>query len=290
MYDIPNILRVFPRKTNATPTDSLVYINRPPDMLVPEVDEVHVSVAFTYDMPVAETLYTQWLAVGVPVKMGGPALGKPSGEFEPGLYLKKGCTITSRGCPNKCWFCSVWKREPKHIELPIKDGWNVMDDNLLACSDNHLMRVFDMLATQPHKPIFTGGLEAKILRNWHVKRLREINTERMYFAYDTPDDYEPLVEAGRMLRQHGWSIKDRVCACYVLIGYKGDTIEKALKRIHQTIDAGFFPYAMLYKDEHGNEDKAWRRFQRTWCNPIITGAQAGKYLAEKGGLICTTSH
>ncbi len=95
-------------------------------------------------------------------------------------------------------------------------------------------------------------------------------------------NYEPLVEAGRMLNHYDWSIKDRVCACYVLMGWKGDTKEKALKRIHQTIDAGFFPYAMLYKDEQGHEDRAWRQFQRTWCNPVITGAQVEKYLAEKG--------
>ncbi len=256
----------------------MVYINRPPDMFVPECDEIHVSVAFTYDMRIAEALYTQWTAVGVPVKIGGPAFGKPSGEFVPGRYLKYGYTITSRGCPNKCWFCSVWKREPKHIELKIKDGWIISDDNLLACSDDHINGVFEMLRRQKHKAEFKGGLEAKILKEWHVAELRKISPKIMYFAYDTPDDYEPLVEAGKVLQRYDWSIKDRVCACYVLMGWKGDTKEKALKRIHQTIDAGFWPYAMLYKDEKGNEDKAWRQFQRSWCNPTIVGAQIKKYL------------
>jgi hypothetical protein len=284
MYDIQStgkrILRVFPRKTSATPVDNMVYINRPPDMFVPECDEIHVSVAFTYDMRIAEALYTQWTAVGVPVKIGGPAFGKPSGEFVPGRYLKYGYTITSRGCPNKCWFCSVWKREPKHIELKIKDGWNVLDDNLLAASEKHIRTVFDMLSKQPQAPIFTGGLEAKILKEWHVKRMKEIRTDRMFFAYDTPDDLEPLIEAGKLLKQY--EFKRRQTCCYVLIGYKGDTIEKARKRIHQTIDAGFWPYAMLYKDEQGREDKTWRQFQRTWCNKTIVGIQIKKYL---GGIV-----
>ena len=76
----------------------------------------------------------------------------------PGLYLKHGYTITSRGCHNNCWFCSVPKREGALRELPINDGWNILDDNLLACSENHIRAVFEMLKRQKHKPEFTGGI------------------------------------------------------------------------------------------------------------------------------------
>lgn len=69
------IARVFPRKTNATPDDELSFIGTgPPLLAMPEIDEVHVSVAFTWDLPAAEWLAEQWLAAGVPVKLGGPAL------------------------------------------------------------------------------------------------------------------------------------------------------------------------------------------------------------------------
>jgi DNA topoisomerase-3 len=47
----------------------------------------------------------------------------------------------------------------------------------------------------------TGGLESKLLKAWHVDLLREVKPKRMYFAYDTPDDYEPLLQAGRLLRE-----------------------------------------------------------------------------------------
>jgi hypothetical protein len=47
------IARVFPRRTKATPTDDLVFTDCPP-MFMPEIDEVHISVAFTYDMKRAE--------------------------------------------------------------------------------------------------------------------------------------------------------------------------------------------------------------------------------------------
>jgi hypothetical protein len=50
----PRIIRVFPRKTKATPTDALTYFG-PPDQLA-ETDEVHVSVTFSYDRQFAEYL------------------------------------------------------------------------------------------------------------------------------------------------------------------------------------------------------------------------------------------
>lgn len=122
------IIRVFPTKTSATPNDDLVRIHTTPS-LFDEADEVHISVTFTWDIPWAEWAAKQWGAVA-PVKVGGPAYNEPGGEFVPGMYMKKGYVITSRGCPNRCWFCTVPKREGGKLrELPVTDGWIVTDDN-----------------------------------------------------------------------------------------------------------------------------------------------------------------
>lgn len=103
------IIRVFPTKTNATPTDELVRIRETPSFF-DEADEVHVSVTFTWDIPIAEWLAKQWEPVAT-VKIGGPAYNEPGGDFIPGMYMRHGYVITSRGCPNRCWFCAVPKRE-----------------------------------------------------------------------------------------------------------------------------------------------------------------------------------
>lgn len=222
------IARVSPRKTTATPDDELVFFGPPPLLTLPEIDEVHVSVTFTYDRHKAVELAEDWKWVGVPVKIGGPAYDDSAeGDFVPGRYIKRGRTITSRGCNNRCWFCSDWRREGKLRELDIKDGWDVLDNNLLQCSEQHIRSVFDMLKRQPERPKFTGGLEAKELKPWHCDLLREVNAQHMYFAYDTPDDYDPLVEAGKMLRDAGVTAQSHAASCYCLIGYKGDTFDKA---------------------------------------------------------------
>jgi hypothetical protein len=264
------VIRVFPRKTNATPDDVDVRINAVPS-LFDEVDEVHISVTFTYDIPRAEYLAKTWESVSV-VRIGGPAFNEPGVDFVPGMYLKRGYVITSRGCPNRCWFCSVPRREGYAIrELPVTDGWIVMDDNLLACSPAQINAVFEMLKRQPHRPQFTGGLEAKLLTAGMAVKLRELNPKTMFFAYDTPDDYEPLVQAGKYLRDAGFKKSNQQARCYVLVGYKNDTFEKAEKRLKQTWDAGFFPFAMLYRNTDGIFEKDWKRFQREWANPVITG-------------------
>ncbi len=266
------IIRVFPRKTNGTPDDNLAFIGMP-DLIAPEINakEVHISVTFTKDKSFAENkLAKAWEKIA-PVKIDGPAYDNPGGEFEPGMYLKKGYVITSRGCPNKCWFCDVHKRSGDLKEYPIKDGWNIQDDNFLACSKKHIQNVFKMLQQQKEKghPItFDGGLEAKLLKHWHIELLWNLRPSQMFFAYDTPDDYEPLREASKLLRYAAFTYG--MMRCYVLIGYPKDTIDKALKRLLAVWKLGYLPFAMLYMNKKGEQNPKWKKFTRTWSRPAAT--------------------
>jgi len=218
-------------------------------------------------------LAKSWERLGVPVKIGGPAFGDRFGDFTPGVYLKHGYTFTSRGCDKHCTFCSVWRDCEGFRELEIKDGWNILDDNILCSSREHFSAVCEMLKRQPERPVFTGGIEPSYLTEWHAEKIREVKAKRLYCAYDTPDDLEPLRQAGKILRNAGFTRASHALACYVLIGFGSDTFEKAEKRLYETIDAGFVPYAMLYRNKGGKTNEAWRGFQREWCNPYIVGAK-----------------
>jgi hypothetical protein len=217
-------------------------------------------------MAQAEILGRWWKYAGN-VKIGGPALGQPSGNFIAGRYLKPGYTITSRGCPNKCWFCSVWRREGTIRELPIVPGHNILDDNLLACSDKHITAVFEMLKKQA-KVQFTGGLEAARLKAWHVDELKAIKPKQVFFAYDTANDYEPLVNASKLLRK----LPKSSLRCYVLIGYPQDSFQQAEKRLRRTVSLGFLPMAMLWRNDKNETTKEWRQFQRLWARPASARA------------------
>lgn len=271
------VIRVFCRKTAATPDDQNVRIARPPVRFDDEADEIHIPVIFTWDLPVAEQLEKVWKYVA-PVKIGGPALDDRGGDFTPGMYVKKGYVMTSRGCPNHCWFCSVPRREGIIRELPLTEGHNLLDSNILACSDEHIKAVFSMLAAgkkKYKKPVeFTGGLEAARLKQWHVDALRELRPKQLFFAYDTPDDLEPLVQAGKMLHAAGFTATSHCLRCYVLCGFRGDNIDKAEARMRQAMDAGFLPMAMVYKPVDGIHSDGWAKWQRQWSRPAIMSKMA----------------
>lgn len=268
------MIRVFPRKTNAVPCDDKVYFSGPP-LIQLEDREVHVSCTFTWDKPRAEALAEQWATQGYEVKIGGPAYDDPGSEFVPGRYVKYGYVITSRGCNNHCWFCYAWKREGKIRELPISDGWRVLDSNLLQCSESHIRGVFSMLKRQPMPIGLVGGLEARALRDWHVELLAELTISQCYFAYDTPDDYAPLRRAAKMMFTAGkWRPASHRLCCYVLVGFKGDIIDSAHSRIRKVMDLGFMPFAMLYRGDDGYRNPDWVSFQAQWASPTkIYGAK-----------------
>lgn len=281
------LIRVFPSKTKATPVDADVRFGPPglfdrPD----DVEAVHVSVTFTWDKPRAEWLAEQWAQVA-PTTIGGVAYGDRGEDFIPGRYIKRGYVFTSRGCPRKCKFCSVPKRDPKPRLLPIVDGWNVLDDNLLACPRAHVEAVFAMLRRQTQRIEFTGGLEARSLKDYQVDLLASLYPPpSMFWAYDPEDDFSTLASAAHRLDAAGLlNPSSHRTRCYVLIGYTADvsadgepdTLEKAEARLVEMLGLGFTPMAMLYRPEgDGSENwqpsPEWRAFQRRWARPAIIHA------------------
>lgn len=286
------LARVFPRRTKATPNDAMAFFG-PPDLFAHaiEADEVHVSVAFTYDKPLAEQLADSWqLARVAPVKIGGVAYGDRGEDFVPGRYIKPGYVFTSRGCPRKCKFCSVPLRDPKPRLLPIVDGWNILDDNLLATPRAHVEAVFEMLKRQGRQIEFTGGLEAKSLKDYQVDLLASLKPRpNMFWAYDPGDTFEVMENAARKLLAAGFTAASHRMRCYVLIGYPAhiaddgepDTFDKAEKRLTDMLAIGFTPMAMLYRPEDTDSitwepDPQWRAFQRRWARPAIIHSQVAQ--------------
>ena len=267
------IARVFPTQTAATPKDALAFYDVPSMVFPPEVDAVHVSVAFTWDRQRAEYLAEQWKSVA-PVSIGGPGWNnEPGAEFVPGMYLAPGWTITSRGCPNHCAHCSVPLREPRLRELPIRAGHIVQDDNLLACSERHVKDVFRMLGRQ-RKKAHLRGLEARLLKPWHIDFLCCLWPAQLWFAYDSVEAYEPLRQAGIMLREAGFD-RERM-GCYILVGKDEDTFGAAENRVRQVWEAGFMPFAMPWRDQDGGRDMAWAKWAWPWMRPAATKSKACK--------------
>lgn len=182
------------------------------------------------------------------------------------MFLKDGCVITSRGCIKKCKWCHVWPREGNIRELPITEGWIIQDNNLLACSKDHIINVFDMLRDQPSPAIFKGGLDKDLLKDWHIELLHTIRVGELWFACDSDNGLKKLEQTKKMLD----GISKNKLRCYTMIGY-GGSIDKDVKRMTEVFNLGFLPFAQLYQPEERIEySQEWVDIARIWSRPAIT--------------------
>jgi len=267
------ILRVFPERTSYTPDDDLVAIGHP-GLFLPQADEVHVSIAFTWDIPLGNRLAVAWAKYYPIVKLGGPAFASPCDEFTSGMYVRPGITFTSRGCPRRCPWCFVPKREGELREIPDFPAGNwIADNNLLACPDRHVRKVLEMLEGQ-YEIQFPGGLDVRYLKDWHVAALKTLRVEQLFLGYDSPD--VPILSAIDRLRMAGFT--QRQVRVYILVGFGTDTPEQAEKRLQFTFDAGALPFPMRYRDENGRYvvDRAYHALVRKWSRPAAVFATEQK--------------
>ncbi len=261
------IARVFPTRTNMSPMDNDCYFG-PPPAFMPEYNEIHISVCFTWDLEKAQRLGDEWGGHGK-VRYGGPAITQHPGQLVAGRYIAHGVTITSRGCPNKCPWCMVPKMEGKIRTLKIVPGNIIQDNNLLACPRPHIRKVFDMLRSQ-RAVNFSGGFESRRVTNWVVEDLRSLKIKYIWLAYDAEPNKKHIEKAIAKLKRYYSREKLR---CYVLVGFDSDTKEKAIERLKYIYRIGALPFAMGYRSAEFDAKKlGWSSFIRNWSRPAIIKA------------------
>ena len=243
-------------------------------MFRPVADEVHVSCVFTWDRLEAERLQRSWSRFYPKALVGGPAYDDPGGEFVPGRYVGTGVVVTSRGCPRRCSWCYVPKREGRLRLLKIRPGNNIIDNNILACSRSHVEAVFEMLEGQ-HAIRFSGGLDSRLLKQWHVDWF-EVNRRRIKFLFFAADDdagVERIEKIAGMLD----GLDREKKRCFVLMGYGNDTPDDARARAVRVWKAGLMPFAQFFRGK-GEQPKTpeWAALQRTWSRPAAMKAEMKK--------------
>lgn len=257
------ILRVFPRfKKGWTPNDPWAMVGEP-TLYRPPADEVHISVAFSWDMEEGRRLFDLWAPLYPMVRLGGPAFDGDGDEFVAGRYLRPGITITTRGCPNRCPWCLVQK--PFRELDPVEPGWIIQDNNILAASRDHFRKVVDMLNAQRVGASFKGGFEAQRLTPWYVGQLQRLRTiKEIWLACDTWGARHALRDAVDLLK---WLPRYKL-RCYVMIG-RDETLERAEARLEMAWDLGCMPFAQLYRPAEGEVEysKPWRSLAKSWSRP-----------------------
>lgn len=271
------IVRVFPRRTKMTPDDPLAFVGDPP-LWRPKADEVHVSVAFTWDVTEGERLAEAWGLYYPIVKLGGPALSSACNAFVPGRFIKQGVTFTTRGCNRHCPWCLVPEREGRLREIKgFTPGHIIQDNNLLQADRPHLRNVFAMLKAQRRAAELSGGLDARLVDDWVAEMLRGLRIKQLFLAADSPTMLRPLQHA---ISRLAWLPKWRR-RVFALIGFDGETISQATDRLECIWQMGGTPFAQLYQpaDHWIDYSREWKALARTWSRPAAMAAAHGGWNA-----------
>ena len=256
-----------------TPIDNCVRIGLPDLFRPKDIDEVHISVIFTWDIKRAIELQKNYLQYYPKVLIGGPAFINNNyyPRFYPGRYVKKGITITTRGCNNNCPWCLVPKIEGRFKEINIEPGNIIQDNNILFANKNHLQKVFQMLRTQ--KQIrFLGGLDKRLLKDWHIEELRSLRIKELWLSFDNWNNKKEFIQVTKKLRNSGF--RRNQIRCYVLAGFN-EPIIKSEDRLKFTYECGTLPYIQVYQPISGKKRFAGETsrkdnlFVRQWSRPAI---------------------
>lgn len=160
------------------------------------------------------------------------------------------------------------------IEMPdFAPGWIIQDNNLLQANRKHIMKVLEMLRSQPKAAILSGGLQASLVSDWFAEELRTMRINQVFMAADTPGAIEPLKKAIKKLEFLG----RRKLRVYVMIG-RNETIEQASERLQEVWDIGVLPFAQLYQPavKFVRYSRDWLDLARTWSRPAAMFSDQGR--------------
>jgi len=154
----------------------------------------------------------------------------------------------TRGCPNKCNWCVVPKKEGDikpyqywwQITRPTTDKLILMDNNILACE--HGIQQLDELSRTIIKIDINQGMDARLANDDHIiKILSKIKwLAYVRFSCDTDSQVEPIIKVAEKLKAHGISMNKLFI--YFLVQKDIDLAYKRIMEIYKHIPH-FKPYA-----------------------------------------------
>jgi len=258
------------------------------------VSVVYISCVFTKNRPKALGIARFFEELGVEVHIGGYGINdaKLPDEIEHIMpdYSLYGSDysmgFTSRGCIRRCPWCIVWRKEGSIREhSPIEEFWNRRHEKVLLLDNNFLAserwaEKLKFLTDRRLKVCFNQGLDIRLVDQEVARQLArtryfddQFRRRRLYFAFDSPDYEDAVIEGIRLLKRYG--IPPRHLMFYVLVGfgirpddYTWDYfLSHDYYRLKLLCDLGVLPYIMLYNDRQ--DIPLLRRFKRWACQPRL---------------------
>lgn len=173
----------------------------------------------------------------------------------------------SRGCPRGCHFCHVKSKEGQkaYKVADLSEFWHgeknieICDPNILAVPEAE--DLLQQLADSKAMVNINQGMDARLLTERKIEKIRNIRMTNYHFAWDNPKDEEKIVPKLRMFIDIAKPNKRNVVV-YCLVNYNS-TLDEDFHRIYTLREIGVQPYVMIYDKAHC--DPIYHKMQR-WCN------------------------
>ena len=126
---------------------------------------------------------------------------------------------------------------------------------------------------------FVGGLDVRLLKDWHIEELRTLRIKELWLAFDSWTNKKEFIRAMEKLKKA--SFNRNQIRCYVLAGFD-EPIQMSEDRLRFVYNCGALPYIQVYQPSNnckrmaGEKSREDNLFVRRWSRPAIIKAMCQK--------------
>ena len=209
---------------------------------------------------------------------------QPDYSIYPTIPTDTAYGFLTRGCPNKCPWCVVPRKEGKvrpymdvdEIAIEGRHKLVLMDNNILAAGD-YCFEQFEKIIERGYHVDFNQAMDARLVTEEHAKLLGRMKwiDGRIRFGCDTTPQIEHCERAMQLINDAGFKGEYFL---YTMIGGKNDFTE-CYNRIHywwqrlqdfrkNKIGRAVYAYAQPYRDPDNAKARVpmWQLDMARWCN------------------------
>lgn len=206
---------------------------------------------------------------------------QPDYSIYPNVRQDTAFGFLTRGCPNKCRWCVVPRKEGiihpymdvDEIAIEGRNKLVLMDNNILAAGD-YAVEQLNKIIERGYRVDFNQALDARLVTDEFARLLAQVKwiDRRIRFGCDTPHQIGECERAIALINGHGYKgeyflytmLNDDFEECYKRINYwwhrNHECREKHLRNI--------YPYAQPYRDPDNPSRPIpeWQKDMARWVN------------------------
>lgn len=196
---------------------------------------------------------------------------QPDYSIYPSIDKRTAYGFLTRGCPNKCKWCIVPKKEGKispymDVEEIAVEGRNkliLMDNNILA--NDYGLQQIEKIVRLGLKVDFNQGLDARLVTEDIAKLLAKVKwIKRIRFGCDTQGQIAECERATSLIDKYGYH-GEYFFYCILL-----DDFKESFSRVNHWRDKGkkFLPHCQPYRDLNNPRQiiPQWQKDLASWAD------------------------